>query len=136
MPKMSKMSKYVEKITGNGIKYTDDFYLEMFHLTHDEGLTYLEAYQRLGFDTDELGERRAVQAGYRASQYALEQFCFNGLNVIDLSKEAETQLKHFGISKKVIDDFETDMLLREKFFSAVLNQDFSFMRENTRENMS
>ena len=57
---------YVKTIDNLGIHYTNDFYLSMFRLTRPpSNLSYLDAYRSLGFDTEHLGERRAVQAGYK-----------------------------------------------------------------------
>lgn len=47
--------------------YSKDFYAAMYHLI-SEGCTYVEAYNRLGFDTSILGEDRANSAGRRAVQ--------------------------------------------------------------------
>ena len=117
--------KYVKKIDGDGIHYTDEFYLEMFRLTHDEGLTYVEAYKQLGFDTKELGERRAVQAGYRATRFALEKFFYGGDDsIIDLKKDGGLTMKEFGISKTVREDFRADMKARKKFLKALLQNPF------------
>ena len=46
--------------------YSKDFYAAMYHLIDDDGCTYVEAYNRLGFDTSILGEDRANSAGRRA----------------------------------------------------------------------
>ena len=123
-------AEYVEKSAGKAIRYTDKFYLEMFRLSRDSGMTYAEAYRHLGFDTDKLGERRAVQAGYRAARYALERFCYEGDDsVINLDDEPSLKIDDLGISRVVKNEFESDLSAREKFLSAVLNKNFPFLTE-------
>ena len=60
---------YVTEVSGCRITYTDEFYEKMYSLTHGDGrLTYVRAYEDLGFDTDILGEDRANSAGRRAAR--------------------------------------------------------------------
>ena len=48
---------------GHTIVYSKDFYVAMYKKIHGEGMTYVEAYNALGFDTRILGENRANAAG-------------------------------------------------------------------------
>ena len=48
----------------------------MYKKIHDEGMTYVEAYNALGFDTKILGENRANSAGKRVMQMARENKLF------------------------------------------------------------
>ena len=61
--------QYVKSIAQNGdIYYTDAFYEAMYDKTEREGLTAVEAYKSLGFDTQALTEARAFSARARAKQ--------------------------------------------------------------------
>ena len=61
--------RYVKSIAQNGdIYYTDEFYEAMYEKTGREGLTAVEAYNALGFDTQALTEARAFSARARAIQ--------------------------------------------------------------------
>ena len=48
----------------------------MYKKIHDEGMTYVQAYNALGFDTNILGEDRANAAGKRVMKKAREQKLF------------------------------------------------------------
>ena len=112
----------MKKADKDGFHYTGDFYVEMHRLIRDKGMTYAGAYESLGFDTGELGYRRAAQAGYRSAKYALERFCYGDDDtVIDLENEAGLKLSDFGISRKAKSEFDIEMQEREKFLEAVLN---------------
>ena len=61
--------QYVKSIAQNGdIWYTDGFYEELAHKIKDEGMTSVQAYAALGFNTHVLSEARAYCAGKRALQ--------------------------------------------------------------------
>ena len=64
-------NKYVKTANDDGLHYTDAFYIEMYRLSHEQGMTYAQAYESLGFDTAELGQMRAAQAGYRSVRMAI-----------------------------------------------------------------
>ena len=51
---------YVENISKNIIHYSKYFYVEIARLM-EEGLGSIEAYEKLGFDTNDLGKDRAYQ---------------------------------------------------------------------------
>ena len=63
---------FLEDFHGNSIVYHKDFYVAMYKKIHDEGMTYVEAYNALGFDTQVLGENRANSAGKRVMQLAAQ----------------------------------------------------------------
>jgi hypothetical protein len=56
--------------------YTKDFDVAMYKKIHDEGMTYVEAYNALGFDTNVLGENRANAAGKRIMEKARDHKLF------------------------------------------------------------
>ena len=119
---------HVEKHEEAAIRYTDEFYIEMFRLSHDKGLTYAQAYRSLGYDTEELGERRAIQAGYRSGRFVMERFC-SGIDdgIIDMTMEAGLTMRDFGISKAVADDIDFKLSEKEKFLEQVILKRFDFM---------
>lgn len=61
---------------GNTIVYSKDFYVAMYKKIHDEGMTYVQAYNALGFDTKILGQNRANSAGKRVMKMADENKLF------------------------------------------------------------
>ena len=61
---------------GHTIVYHKEFYVAMYKKIHEEGMTYVEAYNALGFDTKILGENRANSAGKRVMQRARENKLF------------------------------------------------------------
>lgn len=65
-------SEYVKAYHGGRIEYTKDFYIAMYKKITEEKLTYVDAYNALGFDTDVLGVDRANSAGKRAVRMAEE----------------------------------------------------------------
>jgi hypothetical protein len=56
--------------------YSKDFDIAMYKKIHDEGMTYVQAYNALGFDTKILGEDRANGAGKRVMQKARDNRLF------------------------------------------------------------
>jgi len=68
---------YVKTIAKNGdIYYTDEFYTAMYEKITKESMTYVEAYNALGFETSILTEDRAYSAGKRAVQRARNRRAF------------------------------------------------------------
>ena len=61
---------------GDDIIYTKDFYVAMYKKISEEHMTYVAAYNSLGFSTAVLGENRANSAGKRAVQMAREDRLF------------------------------------------------------------
>lgn len=61
---------------GHTIVYSKDFYVAMYKKIHDEKMTYVEAYNALGFDTKILGENRANSAGKRVMEMARKNRLF------------------------------------------------------------
>lgn len=56
--------------------YSKDFDVALYKKIHDEGMTYVEAYNALGFDTKVLGENRANAAGKRVMEKARDHKLF------------------------------------------------------------
>jgi hypothetical protein len=67
---------FLDTFHGHTIVYHKEFYVAMYNKIHDEGMTYVEAYNALGFDTKILGENRANSAGKRVMQMARENKLF------------------------------------------------------------
>lgn len=67
---------FLDTFHGHTIVYHKDFYAAMYKKIHDEGMTYVQAYNALGFDTKILGENRANAAGKRVMQMAREDRLF------------------------------------------------------------
>ena len=56
--------------------YSKDFDVALYKKIHEEGMTYVQAYNALGFDTDVLGENRANAAGKRVMEKARDHKLF------------------------------------------------------------
>lgn len=69
-------NEFVTGFHGDRLYYSKDFDIAMYKKIHDEGMTYAEAYNALGFDTKVLGEDRANAAGKRVMQKAREHKLF------------------------------------------------------------
>lgn len=67
---------FLDTFRGHTIVYHKEFYVAMYKKIHEEGMTYVEAYNALGFDTKILGENRANSAGKRVMQMARENKLF------------------------------------------------------------
>lgn len=67
---------FLKDFRGNDIIYTKDFYVAMYKKISEEHMTYMAAYNSLGFSTAILGADRANSAGKRAVQMAREQRLF------------------------------------------------------------
>lgn len=63
-------NEFVKDFNGDRLYYTKDFDVAMYKKIHDEGMSYVEAYNALGFDTSVLGEDRANAAGKRVMEKA------------------------------------------------------------------
>ena len=61
---------FLDTFHGHTIVYHKEFYVAMYKKIHDENMTYVQAYNALGFDTKILGENRANAAGKRVMQMA------------------------------------------------------------------
>ena len=69
-------NQFVTGFNGDKLYYSKDFDVAMYKKIHDEGMTYVEAYNALGFDTEILGENRANSAGRRVMEKAREHRLF------------------------------------------------------------
>ena len=67
---------FLDTFHGHTIVYHKDFYIAMYKKIHDEGMTYVEAYNALGFDTKILGENRAYSVGKRVMKMAEQNRLF------------------------------------------------------------
>lgn len=67
---------FLKDFNGQNIIYTKDFYVAMYKKISEEQMTYVAAYNSLGFSTAALGEDRANSAGKRAMQMAREERLF------------------------------------------------------------
>ena len=63
-------NEFIKDVSGSKLYYTKDFYVAMYKKIHDEDMSYVAAYNALGFDTTILGEDRANSAGKRAVEMA------------------------------------------------------------------
>ena len=69
-------NEYVANIHHQKIFYTKDFYIAMYKRIHDEHMSYVQAYESLGFSVAQLGKTRAEQAGKKAMEKARQNKLF------------------------------------------------------------
>lgn len=69
-------NEFVTGFKKDRLFYSKDFDIAMYKKIHDEGMTYVEAYNALGFDTNILGTDRANAAGKRVMQKAKDNKLF------------------------------------------------------------
>lgn len=69
-------NQYVANIHHQKIFYTKDFYIAMYKRIHDENMSYVQAYESLGFSVEKLGKTRAEQAGKKAMEKARQNKLF------------------------------------------------------------
>lgn len=69
-------NEFVTGFKEDRLFYSKDFDIAMYKKIHDEGMTYVEAYNALGFDTNILGTDRANAAGKRVMQKAKDNKLF------------------------------------------------------------
>lgn len=81
---------YFVGVKGKQIIYSDDFHAAMYQKIHEDGMTYVEAYNALGFNTRVLGIGRANCAGQRAvaaakcgKLYTVEPAKYDGSKCVD-----------------------------------------------------
>lgn len=67
---------FLKDFRGRDIINTKDFYVAMYKKISEEHMTYVAAYNSLGFSTAVLGKDRANSAGKRAVQMAREDRLF------------------------------------------------------------
>ncbi len=67
---------FLKDFRGDDMVYTKDFYVALYKKIMEEHMTYVDAYNSLGFSTAVLGENRANAAGKRAVQMAKEERLF------------------------------------------------------------
>ncbi len=67
---------FLKDFRGDDMIYTKDFYVALYKKIREEHMTYVDAYNSLGFSTAVLGENRANAAGKRAVQMAREERLF------------------------------------------------------------
>lgn len=87
---------YFVGLKGSQIIYSDDFHAAMYRKIREAGMTYVEAYNALGFNTDVLGVARANCAGRRAvaaakdgTLFSVDPAKFNGSKPMDWEKLSE-----------------------------------------------
>ena len=106
--------EYVRTIATNGdIYYTEEFYYEMNKLMEEQGLTAVEAYTALGFDTDFLIVARANSAGTRATKKAANRKLFEK-NIADYDSDTtfEEMLKRYHNGEITKEDLYANMAAR------------------------
>lgn len=69
-------NEFVTGFKEDRLFYSKDFDIAMYKKIKEEGMTYVQAYNALGFDTEVLGENRANAAGKRVMEKARQNKLF------------------------------------------------------------
>lgn len=69
-------NEFVAGFKEDRLFYSKDFDVAMYKKITEEGMTYVQAYNALGFDTEILGENRANAAGKRVMEKARQNKLF------------------------------------------------------------
>lgn len=69
-------NEFVTGFKEDRLFYSKDFDIAMYKKIKEEGMTYVQAYNALGFDTKVLGENRANAAGKRVMEKARQNKLF------------------------------------------------------------
>lgn len=69
-------NEFVTGFKEDRLFYSKDFDVAMYKKIKEEGMTYVQAYNALGFDTKILGENRANAAGKRVMEKARQNKLF------------------------------------------------------------
>lgn len=69
-------NEFVTGFKEDRLFYSKDFDIAMYKKIKEEGMTYVQAYNALGFDTEILGENRANAAGKRVMEKARQNKLF------------------------------------------------------------
>ncbi|MCQ2510978.1 MAG: hypothetical protein MJ116_11020 [Lachnospiraceae bacterium] len=69
-------NEFVTGFKEDRLFYSKDFDIAMYKKIKEEGMTYVQAYNALGFDTRVLGENRANAAGKRVMEKARQNKLF------------------------------------------------------------
>jgi len=69
-------NEFVAGFKEDRLYYSKDFDVALYKKIQEEGMTYVEAYNALGFDTKILGENRANAAGKRVMEKARDHKLF------------------------------------------------------------
>lgn len=72
LEELAEKNTYIKDVQDNKIIYKTEFYLTMYQLMEKKGLTAVQAYEKLGFPVDKLGENRANACGKRAREMAAD----------------------------------------------------------------
>lgn len=67
---------FVKDIHGSKIYYKPEFYVAMYKRITEDKMSYVDAYESLGFDCNVLGKTRAFQAGKNAMEKAQQNKLF------------------------------------------------------------
>ena len=123
-------NEFVTGFKEDRLFYSKDFDIAMYKKIHDEGMTYVQAYNALGFDTNVLGEDRANAAGKRVMQKAKD----NKLFTIDASNyDGSVSMEQMGNLSpeeeraylKARNHYLEEMLLAQKKIRSELEEFFT-----------
>lgn len=123
-------NEFVTGFKEDRLFYSKDFDIAMYKKIHDEGMTYVQAYNALGFDTNILGEDRANAVGKRVMQKARD----NKLFTIDASNyDGSVPMEQMGTLTpeeeraylKARNHYLEEMLLAQKKIRSELEEFFT-----------
>jgi hypothetical protein len=122
-----------EFVTGfheDRLYYSKDFDVAMYKKIQEEGMTYVQAYNALGFDTKVLGEDRANAAGKRVMEKARNHKLFT---IDETSYDGSVPMEQIGnltpeeerAYLKARNHYLEEMLLTQKKMQSELEEFFT-----------
>lgn len=127
-------NQYFAGLKGNQIVYRDGFHAAMYRLIQG-GMTYVQAYNALGFDTSVLGIGRANCAGQRAmaaardgSLFSVDPAAFDGSKIMDWDKLGEMSVYEQNACMTARLLYMEEMLEMLRYVPVMIGEDEYFLK--------
>lgn len=128
-------NEFVDKVVGDRIFYTKDFYIVMYKKMEYEQMSAIEAYESMGFSVKLFGENRAYKAAQRTKrqikdgQYLTNPYHYDGSAPREAFGEM-TKEQEAAYNKARIIYLEKIIELQKKIPSLVEQANLSSKSEN------
>ncbi len=129
---------YVANIHHQKIFYNKDFYVAMYKRIHDEHMSYVQAYESLGFSVEQLGKTRAEQAGKKAMEkarqnklFTVDPSSYDGSMSLDEMPDLSPEEERAYMKARII--YLESMVEAQKKIPSVLEDIFTSSKKNPGE---
>ncbi len=129
---------YVANIHHQKIFYSKDFYVAMYKRIHDEHMSYVQAYESLGFSVAKLGKTRAEQAGKKAMEkarqnklFTVDPSSYDGSMSLDEMPALSPEEERAYMKARII--YLESMVEAQKKIPSVLEDIFTSSKKNPEE---